>query len=363
MLEHDLFRKPVPTPDHVRGRLFRDHPLVRAPSFWWREPGVAAAVLAPLAGVYGAVAAARLRRAGERAGLPVLCVGNPTLGGSGKTPTALALARLLIAAGERPWLLSRGYGGQLAGPVAVDPRHHRADDVGDEPLLHARCAPTVVARDRVAGARVAKAAGAGVILLDDGFQNPALAKDLSILVVDARRGVGNGRVFPAGPLRAPLEAQFARAQAVLLIGQGPAAAPVARDAEARGLSLFHGRLVPDGEAVAALAGGRVLAFAGIGDPDKFFATLAEAGIEVAVRRGFPDHHPYTASEAAALTAEAEGAGLALVTTEKDLVRLRGKRALAALAARTHALPVTLTVEDEDRFRQFVLAAVAAARIS
>jgi tetraacyldisaccharide 4'-kinase len=363
MLEHDLFRKPIPTPDQVRGKLFRDHALVRAPSFWWQEAGTAAALLAPAAGVYGAVASARLGRTDQRAGVPVLCVGNPTLGGSGKTPTALALARLLIAAGERPWLLSRGYGGELAGPVTVDPRRHRASEVGDEPLLLARCAPTIIARDRVAGARAARAAGASVIVMDDGFQNPGLAKDLSILVIDARRGVGNGRVFPAGPLRAPLDAQFARAQAILLIGDGPAALPMAAAAEARGLGLFHGQLVPDADAIAALAGRRVLAFAGIGDPDKFFATLADAGIEAAARRGFPDHHTYSASDVAALTAEADRADLLPVTTEKDLVRLESRRASAELAARTRALPVTLMVEDEDRFRRFVLAAVDAARAS
>ena len=336
---------------------------MRAPSFWWREAGTAAALLAPAAGVYAAVAAARLRQAGARAGIPVLCVGNPTVGGSGKTPTALALARLLIAVGERPWLLARGYGGQLAGPVTVDPRHHRADDVGDEPLLLARCAPTIIARDRVAGARAARAAGASVIVMDDGFQNPALAKDLSILAVDARRGVGNGRVFPAGPLRAPLAAQLARAQAMLLIGDGPAAAPMAAAAEAHGLALFHGRLVPDGAAVATLKGQRVLAFAGIGDPDKFFATLADAGIEAALRRGFADHHPYTGAEAAALMAEADRAGLPLVTTEKDFARLKGRRALSELAGRARALPITLAVEEEDRFRRFVTSALDAAKAS
>jgi tetraacyldisaccharide 4'-kinase len=333
---------------------------VRAPSFWWQEPGAAAALLAPVAAVYGAIAAARLRQAGERAGVPVLCVGDPTVGGSGKTPTALALARVLIDAGERPFLLSRGYAGRLAGPVRVDPQHHRADDVGDEPLLLAHCAPAVVARDRVAGARVAHAAGATVLVLDDGFQNPSLAKDLSILVIDARREAGNGHVFPAGPLRAPLQAQLDRAQAILLIGDRPVAS-VAREAGARGLTLFHGRLVPDAPSVAALTGSRVLAFAGIGDPEKFFATLSEAGVDIAIRRGFPDHHRFTAADAETLLAEADRAGLSLVTTEKDFVRLGHKRALAPLAARTRVLPVTLAIEDEDRFRDFVLSAVAAAR--
>jgi tetraacyldisaccharide 4'-kinase len=334
---------------------------VHAPSFWWDEPGTAATVLAPVGAVYGAVAAIRLRQTGERAGVPVICIGNPTLGGSGKTPTALALARLLIEHGERPFLLSRGYGGRLAGPVRVDTQHHRADDVGDEPLLLARGAPTIIARDRVAGARAARKAGASLIVLDDGFQNPSLTKDLSILVIDGRRGVGNGRVFPAGPLRAALAAQLERAQAALLIGEAPAGAAAAMEAQARGLTLFRGRLVPDAASAAALTGSRVLAFAGIGDPEKFFATLRDAGIDIAVARGFPDHHRFTAQEASALVAEAERAGLTLVTTEKDLVRLTHKRALAALAARSRALPVALQIEEEDRFRRFVLAETAAAR--
>lgn len=335
---------------------------MRAPSFWWQEPGTAAALLSPVATLYGAVAAARLSQAGERAGMPVLCVGNPTLGGSGKTPTALALARLLIDAGERPFLLSRGYGGRLAGPVRVDLQHHRADDVGDEPLLLARCAPTIVARDRVAGARVAGAAGASVLVLDDGFQNPSLAKDLSILVIDARRAVGNGHVFPAGPLRAPIQAQLDRAHAILVIGDGPIES-VTREAEARALALFRGRLVPDAASAVALKGSHVLAFAGIGDPEKFFTTLTGVGVEVAIRRGFPDHHRFTAADAEALLAEADRAGLSLVTTEKDFVRLGHKRALAHLAERCRVLPVTLAIEDEDRFRHLVLTRVAGARAS
>jgi tetraacyldisaccharide 4'-kinase len=334
---------------------------MKAPSFWWQEPGAPAAWLAPVATVYGAVAAARLRRIGARAGVPVVCVGNPTLGGSGKTPTALALARLLTDAGKRPYLLSRGYGGRLAGPVTVDFRHHRAEDVGDEPLLLARAAPTIVARYRVAGARAARRAGAGVIVLDDGFQNPSLAKDLSILVVDGRRGIGNGKVFPAGPLRAPFEKQLERAQAMFIIAEGSATATLAQAAGARGLALFHGRLQPDAAALTALAGTRVLAFAGIGDPEKFFTTLSDAGIDVAVRRAFPDHHRFTAAEASALVAEAEQAGLSLVTTEKDFVRFKGRRALAELAARSRALPVVLAIEEEERFRQLVLSAVTAAQ--
>jgi tetraacyldisaccharide 4'-kinase len=286
--------------------------------------------------------------------VPVLCVGNPTLGGAGKTPTALAAARLLIAAGERPAFLSRGYGGRLAGPVAVDPARHTADEVGDEPLLLARLAPTIVAADRVAGAAAALAAGAGVIVMDDGFQNPSLAKDTAILVVDGRTGIGNGRVFPAGPLRAPLGAQLARAQAIVVIGEPATSAAMLSEARTHGLAVFHGRLVPDAGSVAAVAGRPVLAFAGIGDPEKFFATLARAGIAAPIRRRFADHHRYTAAEAAALLADADRAGLLPLTTEKDYVRLSGTTEGAALAARAKTLPVTLAVEEEEAFRRFVV---------
>jgi tetraacyldisaccharide 4'-kinase len=307
------------------------------------------------------VAALRLQAQGRGVGLPVICLGNLTVGGAGKTPAALAVGRLLLAAHERPFFLSRGYGGRLRGPVRVNPTHHAAADVGDEPLLLAQVAPTIVARNRVNGAMAARFDGASVIVMDDGFQNPSLAKDLSILVIDGRRGIGNGLVFPAGPLRAPLAAQIDRAQAALLIGDGPAAS-VAADVEARGLAVFRGRLVPDAASLAALTGGRALAFAGIGDPEKFFATMTDAGVDVAIRRGFPDHHRFTAEDAAALLAEADQANLSLVTTEKDFVRLAHKRTLSALAARSRVLPVALAIEDEDRFRRFVLAAVAAARV-
>jgi tetraacyldisaccharide 4'-kinase len=334
---------------------------MREPAFWWRGPGAAARLLAPVAALYGAVSGARLKQRGRRAGAPVVCIGNLTVGGAGKTPTALAVARLLAAAGERPAFLSRGYGGELPGPLAVDPARHRAAEVGDEPLLLARAAPTVVARARVAGAKLAVAAGASVIVMDDGFQNPALAKDFSVLVVDARRGIGNRKVIPAGPLRAPLQAQLGRAHALLVVGDGPGAADVAAAARARNLPVFEARLQPDAGFVAALGGGRVLAFAGIGDPEKFFATLAAAGVAVAATRSFPDHHRYSAAEAQALCDHADREGLVLVTTEKDLTRLSGEAAMAELAARADALPVTLAFDDEPAFARLMLDRIAAAR--
>jgi tetraacyldisaccharide 4'-kinase len=320
---------------------------MRAPGFWWRKSGAAAALLSPLAAIYGSIAARRLAQSGERVGVPVICIGNPTVGGAGKTPTAIMVARMLAAAGGRPAFLTRGYGGKLSGPVQVE-ASHTAADVGDEPLLLARVASTVVSRDRVAGARLAIAAETSVIVMDDGFQNPALAKDLSILVIDGARGIGNGQVIPAGPLRTPLAPQLARAHAILIVGDGPM--------PATNLPTFHGRLVPDRAALARVENRRVLAFAGIGDPQKFFATLAAAGINAQIQRGFADHHRYRADEAAALIAEAERHDLALVTTEKDLVRLQGDPALAALAARTQALPVELIVSEQDDFRRLVLGA-------
>jgi tetraacyldisaccharide 4'-kinase len=329
---------------------------MREPAFWWREGSLASALLAPLASVYGAIAAWRLARPGRRTGIPVVCIGNLTVGGAGKTPTALTVARMLATAGERPVFLSRGYGGALAGPLVVDPARHRARDVGDEPLLLARTAPTIVARDRVKGTCIAT--GASVIVMDDGFHNPSLAKDFSVLVVDARRGIGNGRVIPAGPLRAPVDAQLARANALVVVGISTDRCAVAEMARDRGIPVLRASLRADTAFIAGLTGRRVLAFAGIGDPQKFFATLTEAGVALAATRSFADHHRYTRREAAALCEEADRDGLALVTTEKDLARLSGEE--QPLSARAGALPITLVFEDEARFASLLLERLATA---
>jgi tetraacyldisaccharide 4'-kinase len=326
---------------------------VREPAFWWRTPGLASGLLSPISAIYGAIVAQRMASTGARAGVPVLCVGNFTLGGAGKTPTAMLLARLLQKAGERPFCLSRGYGGSVAGTKRVDPQKDGAALVGDEALLLAAVAPTVVSRDRVAGAEMAKTTGASVIVMDDGLQNASLVKDFTLAVVDARRGIGNGKVFPGGPLRAPLATQLAKTDALLVIGDGDGARGIVAAAK---LPVFHGRLVPDATAVAALRGRKVLAFAGIGDPDKFFATLDAAGIAVAERRAFPDHHRYTADEAAALLATAERDHLTLLTTGKDRARMADETLLMALAAKAQALPVKLEVDEIDALRAQVLAA-------
>jgi len=318
---------------------------MRDPPFWWTERSAVATMLAPLGVCYGAIAAWRMARSGRKAPVPVICVGNFTMGGAGKTPSAIAFARLLLMSGHSPFFLSRGYGGRVAGPVRVDDQH--AVDVGDEPLLLCRVAPTIVARDRPAGALAAAEAGADVIVMDDGLQNPSLAKDLAVAVVDGRRGIGNGRIFPAGPLRAPLEAQLDHTDAVLLVGPpGRAAESTVAAAQRRGLPVFHGELRPAPDALAALAGKPVLAFAGIADPNKFFATLEACGVTVVVRWPFPDHHRYTAAEMAALAACAGRDGLTLVTTEKDMARMSGDPAANDLIGCMTVLPVTLAFRDE-----------------
>jgi len=333
----------------------------RAPSFWWRKPGLSAAGLAPIADLYGRIAGKRLARPGRSVGVPVVCIGNLTLGGSGKTPTALAVARMLIAAGERPWFLSRGYGGQARGPLVVDASKHQAQDVGDEPLLLARLAPTVVSRDRAAGALLARELGASSIVMDDGFQNPSVEKQLSIITIDGRHGVGNARVFPSGPLRAPLHQQLVHAQILIVVGDIVLAESTIAIAKAHGLAVFRARLKPDPQAVQLLAQAPVLAFAGIGHPDKFFTTLLEAGLHLGLTRGFADHHGYTPAQANRLVAEAERHGWTLLTTEKDWVRLRGDPRLGALAQRARALPVRLVLDRERDFEALLRSALSAHR--
>jgi tetraacyldisaccharide 4'-kinase len=325
---------------------------MREPAFWWQANG--GRLLAPFGAIYGAVAAFRFTSPGQRAGTPVICLGNLTIGGAGKTPAALAVGRLLLAEHKRPFFLTRGYGGRLAGPVRVDPAVHGATDLGDEPFLLAALAPTIVARDRLAGASAARRDGANVIVMDDGFQNPSLVKDLAILVVDGRRAIGNGRVFPAGPLRAPLQVQLAHAQAMLVVG-APAEgiASVLESARRHNLAIFRGWLEPDRTDLDKLGQRRVLAFAGIADPEKFYLTLREAGVAVADRASFPDHHRYTAADARALIARADAANLALLTTEKDHARFASDASLVELAARSSVLHVQLKVKEESEFRRLV----------
>lgn len=325
---------------------------MRPPDFWAHPPShPLARLLAPAGALYGALTARRMDRPGASAPCPVLCVGNFTLGGAGKTPTALALARMLRDDLERrPAFLSRGYGGRLLGPVAVDAARHSAAETGDEPLLLARAATAVVARDRPEGARLCVELGADVIVMDDGLQNPSLRKTLALAVVDAGAGLGNGLPFPAGPLRAPLTRQWRHVGGLVLIGEGEAGETTAQEAAARGLSVHRARLLP--EAPERWRGQPVVAFAGIGRPQKFFDTLAGLGARIVTAKSFPDHHPYRADDLDALRTLAAREDACLVTTEKDAVRLpAGERA--------EVLRVALAFDDAASLRRHLTEALTA----
>jgi len=305
-----------------------------APEFWARR-GALSLLLMPLGCLYDAAGVARRALIhAYRAPTPVICVGNLVAGGAGKTPVVADLARRLTARGIAVHVLSRGYGGALAGPVRVDPEQHDAASVGDEPLMLARGAPTWVARDRAAGARAAVAAGAQAIVMDDGLQNPTLAKDLSLVVIDGGYGFGNRRVIPAGPLRETIGHGLARADAVVMLG-----------ADQTGATAWLGAIpVLQAEprpATADLAGKALVAFAGIGRPQKFFDHFARAGARVVAAHAFPDHHPYTERELAALADVARQAGATLITTEKDWVRLT-----PAWRTRIQYLPLAVEWQDE-----------------
>jgi tetraacyldisaccharide 4'-kinase len=290
---------------------------MRPPQFWrHRARSVWPWLLAPAAAVVAAVTAQRVARPGWRAPVPVICCGNVTVGGAGKTTLALDLGRRLQARRIAVHFLLRGYGGDTRGPRRVSPGE-AASRVGDEAVLLAGVAPSWIGGDRAASARAAIKERAEVLVLDDGLQNPTLTKDLSLLVVDGATGFGNGRVLPAGPLREPVAAAAARCQAVVLIGDDATGALSTLPAR---LPVLRARLQPTAD-VAALVGRRVLAFAGLALPEKFFDGLAQAGVEVVTRRPFPDHHPYTEPELRALFREAAMQGATPVTTPKDAVRL------------------------------------------
>ena len=312
---------------------------VRTPEFWYRgDGGILAGLLAPAAALYRR-AATRRRAAirSWRAPIPVVCIGNLVAGGTGKTPVALSIGGRLARRGLDVHFVSRGYGGALAGPVRVDPARHTAAEVGDEPLLLAQVRPTWVARDRRGGVEAALTADAAAVVMDDGFQNPSIVKDLSIVVLDGPRGFGNGRMLPAGPLREPVSAGLARADAVALIG--PDTSGLAVRVAPR--LLLRACLAPDPESARRLAGRKVVAFAGIGHPQKFLATLQEIGCTIVASHAFGDHHVYRAKEIAAIVRQAETAGAIAVTTAKDYVRLEREERTGV-----DVLPIAVAWNDE-----------------
>ncbi|PPD30448.1 MAG: tetraacyldisaccharide 4'-kinase [Hyphomicrobium sp.] len=352
----------------------------REPAWWYAPAGDRRArLLSPLAAIYGWVAERRYRGTDSyRSRLPVICVGNFTAGGTGKTPLALLIATEARARGATAVFLTRGYGGRAHGPLLVEPNtRHTAADVGDEPLLLARSAPTIVARDRAAGVRFIEqyCGGAELIIMDDGLQNAALAKDLTIAVVDGARGVGNGEVIPAGPLRASLSFQLDLADAIVVNG-AEAGAQLATMATPHPSSsvLTSLRQQFQGPVLAAqvrpvgglgwLAERSIVAFAGIGNPQRFFDTLRDAGHPAVAEQSFPDHHAFTATDAERLLSLATLHKAQLVTTEKDLARLSGASGpigapgsnapLTRLASTSRALPIRLAFDNRDLGRLHAL---------
>lgn len=318
---------------------------LKTPSFWYNGTPVPA-WLPPLSAVYLAAykfyTAVRGRNP-YASSIPVICVGNAVAGGSGKTPTVLALLDVILTKGlaRNPVILTRGYGGKLSGPVKVE--DHDVADVGDEALLLSSRAPVIVSRDRVAGAKLAEAMRADLIIMDDGLQNPSLHQDIRLLVVDSKTGFGNGHVLPAGPLREPATDALGKADALLLIDSGNAHAM--RLPALKGKGFFTARLRPD---VSPDPRKSYIAFAGIGRPEKFFETLNSIGLKILGQHSYADHHPYTSSELEFLKAEASSRNAILITTDKDHVRLppEWKNQIAAL-------PVTLEFQSGDRVADFL----------
>jgi tetraacyldisaccharide 4'-kinase len=316
--------------------------MIRAPRFWQRD-GLIAHALAPLSRFTTAATAKRVARPGFDCGLPVLCIGNASVGGAGKTILTQHILAAYRARQSRPYALTRGHGGNLAGPVEVDPALHTARDVGDEALLLATIAPTIVARDRAAGARLALANGGSIIIMDDGLQNPDLRKTLSLLVIDGGAGFGNRRTLPAGPLREPIAAAAARCAAAVLIGADTTNASAALPPT---LPILTARLIPISP--IPLAGQPIIGFAGIGRPEKFFASLRELGANLISAITFPDHHVYRPIDIARLQSHAAKHRARLATTAKDAVKLP-----PALRSRCIIVTVDLAFDDPDTLERFL----------
>jgi tetraacyldisaccharide 4'-kinase len=297
-----------------------------------------------------------------RSRLPVLCVGNYTVGGAGKTPLALLIGQMLRQEGRKPVFLSRGYRGRIRGPHLVDPATDTALDVGDEPLLLAQVAPVVVSADRAAGAGFIETLEADVIIMDDGFQNPGLNKDLSLVVVDGATGVGNGRVFPAGPLRAPLQQQIDKTDVLIVAGSPATGSAASLEIEsAFDGAVFRYELVASGEH-DWLQQQPLLAVTGIARPEKFFATLEGLGAHIAERCDFPDHHMFTEEDAETLLQAAEHRAAQIVMTRKDWVRLPLSGGLGKLRQEAKVLDVEAQLDQPERLRVLLLDAISSSAV-
>lgn len=320
---------------------------MNAPQFWWQlNPSWQSALLSPLGAVYGHLAAKRFQNEPRyTSSKPVICIGNFTAGGTGKTPFAIELCKLLKEQGHKPGFLLRGYGGSEKGPVLVDPQRYSAEQVGDEALLLVRKGPTVISADRAAGAKLLEQQDISVIIMDDGFQNPALHKDFCIVLLDAKTGIGNRKCIPAGPLRMSFKKQLAKVDLLMVIGDGPAQERELKEAQSRGIEVERAAIRP--VSADALEGERVLAFAGIGRPEKLFATLREIGADVVEAKSFPDHHHFTKQDAREILKIAEEQDLLPITTTKDYVRLDGREevSIAKLAQMVSVLEVEMKLEN------------------
>jgi len=333
---------------------------MRSPVFWYSDQrSISSTVLTPLGWLYGM--GWRFRRfvtAPKKSQRPVICIGNLVAGGAGKTPVALALSSLLSRENRSVGFLTRGYGGKLSGPICVKPDEHSSIDVGDEALLLAGMHPTIVARDRCAGADEFNKTGVDAIIMDDGFQNPSLHKDLCLIVIDHNQGIGNGRIIPAGPLRGFLDDQISKAHGFIIIGGELMDKNLKQRLQNSGKPMFTGQLEP-ARTAPDLAGKKVIAYTGIGMPDKFFATLEQAGAEIIERIRFPDHHPFSHSDAQWLLGlQDDNPECLLLTTAKDHVRLKNTAdACGKLYQASMIYGVELKFNQEKALMEFIMKAI------